>query len=384
MIKHAKTRSKQAVWKARARAVSPLAKVAKRANKGSSPPKETSSKKDLSGETAGPSWASESVFVHTKTVTWEGWASPLEASALFPRRSPLVKTVFAPKGNGPISWSDAIHPIDKSRVKRHFDGLTNESKAADIEYRLVDKNGSVIWVRHATTAAEKRGNRLYLEGFVTDVQTEKEFQLESLRVSEREQNRIGQDLHDDLCQVLAGVSCLMRVIEGRIAGKVPEEVASFTELNQQIVDAMHRTRALTHGLFPGKIQIADIRGALLELASQIRARFKVTINTEFSGRFPRHSRPQIIQIYRLAQEAMSNSIKHGQATQIDVRLEALSDTMVLSVVDNGSGIDSAAALEGGVGLHIMRYRTQTLGGEFALRNGPDRGAIAQLRYPFEN
>jgi len=317
-------------------------------------------------------------------VAWEGWASPLEVNALFPRRSALIKAVFAPKGNGAIHWCEAIHPIDKTRVKRHFESLTTEGKAVDIDYRLVDKNGAVIWVRHAVTATKKQDNRIYVEGFVTDVQTEKEFQLESLRVSEREQNRIGQDLHDDLCQVLAGVSCLMRVVEGRIAGKAPEEVSSFTELNQQIVDAMHRTRALTHGLFPGKIQIADIRGALLELASQIRARFKVTINTEFSGRFPRHSRPQIIQIYRLAQEAMSNSIKHGQATQIDVRLEALSDTMVLTVVDNGAGVNSAAALEGGVGLHIMRYRTQTLGGEFALRNGPERGAVVQLRYPFEN
>jgi len=146
---------------------------------------------------------------------------------------------------------------------------------------------------------------------------------------------------------------------------------------------MHRTRALTHGLFPGKIQIADIRGALLELASQIRARFKVTINTEFSGRFPHHSRAQIIQIYRLSQEAMSNSIKHGRATQIDVRLAARGEGMALSIADNGTGIDPAAVSEGGVGLHIMRYRTQTLGGELDLRNGSDRGAVLELRYPFE-
>ncbi|HEU5080301.1 MAG TPA: ATP-binding protein [Opitutaceae bacterium] len=179
------------------------------------------------------------------------------------------------------------------------------------------------------------------------------------------------------------MSCLMRVFEGRIAAKAPEEVDNLKELNLQIIDAMHRTRALTHGLFPGKIQVADIRGALLELASQVKARFKVDIKTQFVGRFPKHSTAQIIQIYRISQEAMSNAIKHGRATEISVRLEAHTDSMELSIKDNGLGFSKNDGASSGVGLNIMSYRASALGGEFNLSSAPNQGATARLTYPFE-
>ncbi|MFT3782687.1 MAG: histidine kinase [Nibricoccus sp.] len=281
-----------------------------------------------------------------------------------------------------ISWSDLIHPLDSKRVAKAFSELN--SAPFSIEYRIVDTNGEFRWIRHTLIETESIRLKKIGRGFVRDIQTEKELEQESLRISEREQNRIGQDLHDDLCQVLAGVSCLMRVTEGRIAGKVPEEVASLRELNQQIVDAMHRTRALTHGLFPGKIQIADVRGALLELAAQVRARFQVEVRTEFVGRFPHHTNNQIIQVYRLAQEAISNAIKHGHATCVEVRLEARSANMLLSITDNGTGLSQTEPAEKGVGHHIMQSRTRTLGGTLEIYNAAPKGVAVKLTYPFRH
>ena len=283
-----------------------------------------------------------------------------------------------------VEWGALVHPVDRTRVEREFESLAAGRKPFSVEYRIIDRNGAVVWIRHSVESVEKTKTGPYLRGFVTDIQAEKEYQLESLRVSEREQNRIGQDLHDDLCQVLAGVSCLMRVFEGRIVARAPEEIESLRELNQQIVDAMHRTRALTHGLFPGRIQIADIRGALLELASQVRTRFKVTVNTQFAGRFPKHSSAQIIQIYRISQEAISNSIKHGRATQLDVKLEALEDTMQLTITDDGTGLPKGESATPGVGLHIMKYRANMLGGEVSVMDNSNRGVMVRLRYPFQS
>lgn len=277
---------------------------------------------------------------------------------------------------------DIVHPIDRVRVTQFFDTLV--AAPASIDYRVVDAQGSVLWLRHLVETLDVTQGVRRIHGFVTDIQTEKEYQLESLRVSEREQNRIGQDLHDDLCQVLAGVSCLMRVFEGRVAAKVPEELPSLKELNDQIIDAMHRTRALTHGLFPGKIQIADIRGALLELASQVKARFKVDISTQFAGRFPKHTSSQIIQIYRISQEAMSNAIKHGRATAINVQLTASDHAMELTITDNGDGLPAKENATPGVGLNIMKYRAALLGGDISVANCEPRGARVSLRYPFES
>ncbi len=278
-----------------------------------------------------------------------------------------------------VGWAQCIHPLDKSRVKNHFKTLRKQLLPAYIDYRMLDAHGAIHWVRHVVIALV---NDSEARGFITDIQTEKEYQLESLRVSDREQNRIGQDLHDDLCQVLAGVSCLMRVAESRIGTKLPDEVSYLSEINQQIIDAMHRTRALNFGLFPGKIQISDIRGALLELAAQLRARFKVEINTRFVGRFPEHSSAQIIQIYRITQEAMSNAIKHGNATQIAVTLTASKRSMELTVLDNGSGLAKAESMSNGVGLHIMSYRAGILGGTVGIANAKPRGVLVTLSYPY--
>jgi signal transduction histidine kinase len=314
-------------------------------------------------------------------IGWEGYARPLIARYVYPNDTALMRSL---PSTASTKWYRCIHPLDSARVQSYFAKINKQQLPSHIDYRLIDKNGSIIWVRHSTTETCGQGRTIVARGFVADIQTEKGYQLESLRVCEREQNRIGQDLHDDLCQVLAGVSCLMRVAESRIIAKAPEEAANFKELNQQIIDAMHRTRALTHGLFPGKIQIADIRGALLELSTQLKARFPVEIVTQFSGRFPRHSSEQIIQIYRIAQESITNAIKHGSSTRVTVKLEALPDRMELTVSDNGTGLGKADTTTGGIGLHIMHYRAGILGGEISIADNKTGGVTACLRYPFQN
>jgi len=327
-----------------------------------------------------PSWIGPLVFSHANLVAWEGTLSPLRTSNLYPLHGTFLDTIISIQKNGIIRWKESLHPLDKNRVLNLF--AESNTCPFSVEYRLVDKSGAIAWVRHSIISTIKLGAHGTSRGFIYDIQKEKELELESLRVSEREQNRIGQDLHDDLCQVLAGVSCLLRVAEDRLAAKAPEEVAGLSELNQQIIEAMHRTRALTHGLFPGKIQVADVRGALLELAAQVRARFQIEVKTEFQGRFPKHTSNQIIQIYRLAQEAISNAIKHGRATSIEVLLEAKPTTMLLSIIDNGSGMTQSEPGEKGVGLNIMQYRTSTLGGELQIGNEPGRGVAVRLHYPF--
>lgn len=329
-----------------------------------------------------PAWAIHSVFERARIAAWEGFTDPLESLLIFPAHVPFLKSLENGR-SGKGRWSQLIHPLDRAKVQQFFSRIAEATLPACVEYRVVDSQGAVLWLRHGVVSHNVQGGRTHVQGFVEDIQAEKEFQLESLRVSEREQNRIGQDLHDDLCQVLAGVSCLMRVFEGRLVAKAPEEIENLKELNQQIVEAMHRTRALTHGLFPGKIQVADIRGALLELASQVKARFKVEIKTQFVGRFPKHSTDQIIQIYRISQEAMSNAIKHGRATEISVRLEAQSNTMELSIKDNGVGFAKNESASSGVGLNIMSYRAAMLGGEVQVEGTPNQGATAKLSYPFE-
>lgn len=319
----------------------------------------------------------ERLLKFTKVALWQGSVNPLRVSAVAPLHLPFLSGLARNKRDH-LDWSEIVHPLDRSRVEQFFANQTAAAVPASIEYRLLNSEGAEVWIRHGVDELVGKSAR----GWVEDIHREKEFQLESLRVSEREQQRIGQDLHDDLCQVLAGLSCLMRVVESRISVKAPEEVATLKELNQQLVDAMQRTRALTHGLYPGKVQVSDIRGALLELVSQVRARFSVEIQMKFEGRFPKHTSDQIIQIYRIVQEATSNALKHGRAKKIDVLLEAHPDRMELTVTDDGSGLGSSENPAPGVGLSIMNHRAAALGGEVVVQNHASCGVVVRLKYPF--
>lgn len=330
---------------------------------------------------AGIAEVSERLLKHTRVAVWEGSLSPLQVNTVSPQHLSLLSGLKL-NSRQPHTWNEIVHPLDRARVTEFFDAVEKLSLPSSLEYRVLDAQGSVIWIRHGVDELFSSRAGTGARGWIEDIQREKEFQLESLRVSEREQHRIGQDLHDDLCQVLAGLSCLMRVVESRISAKAPEEVATLKELNQQLVDAMLRTRALTHGLFPGKVQVSDIRGALLELVSQVRTRFAVEIQTKFEGRFPKHSSPQIIQIYRIVQESINNALKHGRAKKIDVRLEAQTDRMELTVTDNGSGLNHSENTAPGVGLSIMNYRAAALGGEIVVQNAASPGVVVRLKYPF--
>jgi signal transduction histidine kinase len=373
-----RTSSKSPQEKPTKRALSKSARTARSASS-SKKPDNLGLKKEAA--TPLPRWLLEQIFPQARIIGWEGTVGPLTASFIYPADASLLRSLPSVASS---RWYRCIHPLDSARVQLHFSKIQDQHLPCYIDYRLIDKNGSIVWVRHSTTEVSGQNGSPIVRGFVADIQTEKGYQLESLRVCEREQNRIGQDLHDDLCQVLAGVSCLMRVAESRIITKAPEEADNFKELNQQIIDAMHRTRALTHGLFPGKIQIADIRGALLELSTQLKARFPVEIVTQFIGRFPKHSSAQIIQIYRIAQESITNAIKHGTASKVVVKLEAFADRMELSITDNGTGLGKADTSTGGIGLHIMHYRAGILGGEISIANNKTGGVTACLRYPFQN
>ncbi len=317
----------------------------------------------------------------THLLLWEADAETLRTSHYYPTPHPLLELLFGSDEPTAQAWSRQFHPLDQTRVKAHFANLTPAFLPAEIDYRMLDLDGSVRWVRHTTTEIFQKDRRPTLRSYVRDIQREKELENEVLDVSEREQNRIGQDLHDDLCQVLAGISCLMTVAQSRIVKDLPAEADNLKELNQHIVEAMERTRALTHGLFPGKIQLADIRGALLELAAQIRTRFNREVKTVFSGRFSEHTRDQITHIYRIAQEAIHNAIRHGQATEITLSLIARSDHMQLSVADNGTGLPPTRNPQGGIGTHIMQHRAQILGGTIAINNQSAGGVLAMLAYP---
>jgi signal transduction histidine kinase len=310
-----------------------------------------------------------------RICTWSASAGSLTEPSVFPTTPGFLRVVRPVKRGD--SWFSIVHPIDQKAVQRFFDSITISEIGSFIEYRLRTLDGDSLWVRHWVSEFDASTGRI--AGALAEIEEIRWLRRESIHISEREQNRIGQELHDDLCQVLAGLGCLLRVLENRVASRVPEEVANLREINRQMVEAMERTRALTHGLFPARLKTLNIREALAELGKQIQTRFQVEFSVRFQGPIPQHGSDAILNVYRIAQEAASNAIRHGGATRIEIGLRRRGQVMELTLKDNGSGY-SRPGDGAGIGMEIMRNRARMLGGEMTVSSKPGQGVTLIVKY----
>lgn len=207
-----------------------------------------------------------------------------------------------------------------------------------------------------------------------------------MQAVERERARIAQDLHDDLCQTLTGISCLVQVSASRLSCAAPKETERLLDINRRVIEAMNSARAICHGLHPAQAVRANIRDTLRELARLSRERFPIKITTQFpqgGTRIPRHAPREQLLVFRIAQEAICNALRHGGATEIAISLDKTArGALRLRVADNGIGLKAEKNGAQGLGLRIMRCRASELNGSltFGANPAPKKGACVQLDY----
>jgi signal transduction histidine kinase len=206
---------------------------------------------------------------------------------------------------------------------------------------------------------------------------------ELLETAEREQRRIGHDLHDSLCQHLTATALAGQLLGQKLAGKSITEAAAANQLVELIEEAIDLTRTLARSLHPVEMQGEGILDGFQELAANAADRFKIIC--EFKCRpelAPLHfDAATNIHLYRIAQEAITNAIKHGKAGQINIGLDVENGAAVLTVTDDGAGI-SKIRLDGqGMGLRIMAYRAGMIGGSFDIGRLPGRGTRVTCKFP---
>lgn len=212
---------------------------------------------------------------------------------------------------------------------------------------------------------------------------------EVLAISEREQRRVAQDLHDGLGQQLAGVGLMTKALLRRIdAAGQPELFADTERVITQIGEAVNLTRDLARGLHPMQLEAGQFEMAIRALANNVENLFKVacTFHCETQCEAPGGGEGAT-HLYRIAQEAINNALKHGKPSRISVsfaRDDAL-NRLVFSVQDDGSGIRRRLARAGltglrGMGLQIMRYRADSVGGRLVVERGPAGGTLVQVSF----
>lgn len=205
---------------------------------------------------------------------------------------------------------------------------------------------------------------------------------EIIGISEREQERIGQDLHDGICQCLAALSCsaasLKNDLEGhRLAAeaKIADELAGFLR------DAVVQTRNLARGLVPVQMDEAGLASALEELTASATRLLGIRCVYESAGAPMIRDNAVAMHLYRIAQEAINNATKHGKAASVLVSLTEDGKATTLRIADDGTGISKSVNGSDGMGLGLMYYRARLVGGELSIEEPLSGGTVISCGIP---
>jgi PAS domain S-box-containing protein len=227
----------------------------------------------------------------------------------------------------------------------------------------------------------KLSDRRIFTGFVRDITERKRLEKEILEISEREQRRIGQDLHDGLCQHLAGIEMLAQVLAQKLASKSKEASNRATDIAKAVREGISQTRLLARGLSPVTLEAEGLMSALTELAIntekifRVPSRFLCPIEVKFAD----HA--AATHLFRIAQEAVSNAIKHGKAKNITLELTETGTHLHLRVSDDGIGFPEKFTAGNGMGLRIMQSRIGMVGGALTIERLPTGGSSVVFSAP---
>lgn len=199
---------------------------------------------------------------------------------------------------------------------------------------------------------------------------------ELLEAGEREQRRIGHDLHDSLGQQLTATALAGKVLAKKLADKSVAESAAADRVVAMVEESIELTRKLARSLHPIELQAHGLADALQHLAANISKAFDVSCRFEHAGTAVLAGRDAEIHLYRIAQEAVSNAIRHGRAHNVVIALDAVGEKTLLSVTDDGTGLPADARTKQGMGLRIMEYRAGMIGATFDIQNLPAGGTRA--------
>jgi signal transduction histidine kinase len=216
---------------------------------------------------------------------------------------------------------------------------------------------------------------------VTAEQERKQLEQQILEIGERERRRIGQDLHDGLGQHLAGIELMMEALEQKVRALSKPEGTQIGKIAEHLREAIRQSKALARGLSPVELQANGLMSALEELASNVSAMFRVRCSFRCPSPVLISENTAATHLFRIAQEATSNAIKHGQAHQIKIELLRHGTHVMLNIHDDGKGFDPKVPHQNGLGLSSMSYRAELIGGILTVEPGKHTGMLVTCAAP---
>jgi len=280
----------------------------------------------------------------------------------------------------PHTWLEAVHAEDRHRVgeaaaNRQAEGTYDE------EYRVVRPDGSIRWIHdRAFPVRDGSGTVFRIAGLAEDITERKRLEQEVIEMSDREQCRLGQHLHDGICQQLVSIAFATDLLRRDLVVKSPPEAVRVARITALLDNAITQARNLSHALCPVNLTGNGLGIALRELATSMSRGSQVVCEVDCSDALVVKEPAAATHIYRIAQEAVQNAVKNAEATRVLIALFQVGDTIQLRVSDNGHKPVADESQQFEAGLNIMRYRAGVAGGSLEAEFETEGGATISCSF----
>jgi len=304
-----------------------------------------------------------------------------------------------------------IHTDDIKKIDRVLKEAINNGSSFDEEFRIIKPDKSERWLRiRGDVNLDEFGNVRYLLGSIHDktdrklflenlkfnhklleekviertkeladinnklrleISERKKLQKEIMNISEAEQQRIGQDLHDSISQQIGGILFMSQVLHNKLENMKIAESVELSKIINYLNNALKQIRNLSKGLYP-IIGIDGLFPALKELLESIEDLYNISFELDYDESIEDFDNNTAIHLYRIIQETINNAIKHGQATKVIIKFKKNENNICIEIKDNGVGFPQKLNRKG-MGMNIMRYRASIIGASFDLKSSENEG-----------
>jgi two-component system, LuxR family, sensor kinase FixL len=238
----------------------------------------------------------------------------------------------------------------------------------------VRKNGESFPMELAVSELRTDGRTLFT-GVVRDITERRLLEQEILRISDRERRRIGQDLHDGLGQMLTGIGLIAQNITKRLEDDNSSLSSEMAEVTELIKEADRSARTLSRGLVPVELDELGLVGALETLVGNVAKLLGISCTLDSEGPVLLRDTASTSNVYRITQEAISNAVKHGKASNVRISLTRDGRRHRLEIRDDGIGFPEVLPADRGMGVRIMKYRARVIGGSLEIHRAESGGTI---------
>jgi PAS domain S-box-containing protein len=284
--------------------------------------------------------------------------------------------------HGKFIWDLFLVPEEAERFKSSFQKTRADQSSQDYESGWARRDGSqriIAWSTTVLPGVNEGASYIIASGI--DITERKRLEKTILEISDREQRRIGQDLHDGLGQHLTGIAFMTKVQEHKLIEKGLPEASDAAKIVDLVNEAIHKTRELARGLSPVVSDAHGLMSALQQWAGEVEDLFAVSCQFHCFTPVLIHDDTVATHLYYIAREAVNNAIKHGHAREILIRLAALGQQGTLCIEDNGCGIGKITPGNKGMGMHLMKHRARMVGGSLEVQPGSTGGTVVICMFP---